>query len=357
MLSCSMLARRLRMLCARFVCAGLTAFNRKVRQGSQSSLRKALTTEVTEDAENRTGIQRRGWDGSGGGPQVDLAAGAVSLFALHRGVSGSEQRGVCGVADAATARIHRRGVWAGLGNVFCWLFLFSGAQQPDAAAGGCAAVDCVADDGLGSDLVGDGFRQRAAQFLFVAISAGSGGGGILYGCHLLPEELVSGASSGADGGAIHDGCAIVGRGGWSGFGGASGIASDGGTGGMAMDVPVGGDPGGVAGSGGAAVSGGSSGGGGVAFEHRARMAAGHAAARAGRFLGRNGYVQRFEDGSHMDAGAGVFRTEYGFVWCELVVAQVDQELVGSNQSRGGIAVGDPVRGGGAGDGSGRVALG
>jgi MFS family permease len=62
------------------------------------------------------------------------------------------------------------------------------------------------------------------------------------------------------------------------------------------------------------------------FPAKNRMVAGET--RAGR-SGRVGDIQRFEDAAHMDAGAGVFRAEYGFVWCELVVAEVDQELVGS----------------------------
>src|ERR1019366_9694375 len=158
----------------------------------------------------------------------------------------------------------RRRLWAWGRNVLCGVLLFSGAEQPGAAASGGAAVDCVADDGLGSDFGIDGICQRPAQLLPAALSAWRGGGRILSGCNPLSEELVSGAGAGADGGSIHDGGAVVGSGGRTVIGCAAGAASDGRPGGMAMDVSDGGNPGGTAGRCGVRVSGGPAGGGALA---------------------------------------------------------------------------------------------
>src|ERR1019366_3720818 len=130
-----------------------------------------------------------------------VAVGAVSVSAVHRGVSGPDQRGFCGAADAATTRVHRRRLWAWGRNVLCGVLLFSGAEQPGAAASGGAALDCVADDGLGSDFGIDGICQRPAQLLRAALSAGGGGGRILPRRNPLSKELVSGTGAGADGGS------------------------------------------------------------------------------------------------------------------------------------------------------------
>src|SRR5713226_10722708 len=180
----------------------------------------------------RPGVRERG----GGGAQAHVAARAILVSAVYRGVSGPDQRGVCGSPDAATTRVHRRRLWAWRRNVFCRVLLFSGAEQPGAAASGGAAVDRVADDGLGSDFGVDGVCQRPAQLLRAALSAGGGGGGILPRRNPLSEELVSCTGAVADGGPIHDGGAVVGTRGRTIIGCAAGAASDSQPDGMAMDV-------------------------------------------------------------------------------------------------------------------------
>src|SRR5712671_6643166 len=121
-----------------------------------------------EAVPRRDGVRDRG----GGGAQTHLAACAVFVSALHRGLSGPDQRGVCGAADAATTGVHRRRLWAWRRNVFCGVLLLSGAEQPGPAARGGSAVDCVADDGLGSGFGVDGVGSWSAQLLLAAISSG-----------------------------------------------------------------------------------------------------------------------------------------------------------------------------------------
>src|SRR4029077_3300776 len=182
---------------------------------------------------------------------------AIFVSSLHRCLSGPDQRRVCGAADAATTRVYRRRLWAWRRNVFCWVLLLSGTEQPGAAARGGAAVDCVADDGLGSDFGVDGIGSWPAQLLLAAISAGGGGGWILPRRNPLSEELVSGTGAGADGRSIHDGGAVVGSRGRTVIGRAPRPPSHVRPGGMAMDVPAGGDPGGTTGRCRVGLSGGS----------------------------------------------------------------------------------------------------
>ena len=114
-----------------------------------------------------------------------MAAAAVSLPALHRGVSRPYQRGVCGPGNAEAVGAERQDIWHCLRAFFPGIFLLSTAQQPRAGAGWGATMDRGHHGGLGviscgMALVSTPREFYVLRFLLGVAEAGFFPGMILY---------------------------------------------------------------------------------------------------------------------------------------------------------------------------------
>ena len=98
----------------------------------------------------------------------------------------------------------------GAGIFFIGYFVFEVPSTIIPAPGGGAVLDWAGADYVGSGVAGDGVYARAAEFLYAAIFAGAGGGGLFSGDYFVPELLVSGAAPVDGDGGVYGGGLIAG---------------------------------------------------------------------------------------------------------------------------------------------------
>src|ERR1019366_8351291 len=308
---------------------------------------------------NRYLTSRRARRCNTGGPHPSpdrVAAAAVSFRPVHRQLSGSHQRRVCGDRNVSRPGVQRPRVWPGRGRV---LYRLPGAADSGVAAGGeleRAENDLGVDGGLGiSDgAYGDGAYADAA--LPGAILTGAGGGELFSGGDGLCESLVHPERQGEGGEQLHGGdSAVVDD--WVAVGGMDCRAPLAGVRGLAVAVCAGGNAGSGTGRDRVSLAAGLAEGCGVALARAARVdytriGVGEASGTTRRVGAGDAAV-----GASAAAGGGVISGLPAGVCGDLLDSDAAEAPDGVVRCAGGVAAGDSVRSGAGGDAVQRMAFG